>query len=137
MSIKIKRYDELTIKLPASLDEVLEAIGEASTLKLVEAFGGTTQRLPAIRNATDDHDLAKIIGKEKLHQLVSAIGASRYVYIPRCTDGIREGRDRQIVRKYTEGETVERLAKEYILSDRQVWNILKKTEMDDGQAKLF
>lgn len=137
MSIKIKLYDELTIKLPASLDEVIEVIGEALTIKLVEAFGGTTQRLPAIRNANDDNELAKLIGKENLHQLINAIGASRYVYIPRCTDGLRESRDRQIVKKYTEGVTVESLALEYILSDRQVWNILKKTEMDDGQAQLF
>lgn len=112
-------------------------IGEADTLHLISAFGGTTQRLPAIRNATDEHELAKIIGKEKLHQLIKAIGASRYVYIPRCADGIRQKRDREIVRRFNESESVEVLAREFALSDRQVWNILKKTEMDDGQAKLF
>lgn len=130
-------YAECTIPLPASLDEVLEVIGEAATLQLVKAFGGTTQRLPAIRNATDENDLAKVIGKEMLHKLIATIGASRYVYIPRCVDGLRNQRDREIVRRYADGDSVEKLALDNGLSDRQVWNILKKTEMDDGQTDLF
>lgn len=135
--VKIQTSYECTIKLPASLDEVVEVIGESLTLHLINAYGGTTQRLPAIRNATDDHEFAKVIGKDKLHQLINAIGASRYVYIPRCADGLRQKRDREIVKRFTESDTVEQLAREYGLSDRQVWNILKKTEMDDGQTQLF
>jgi len=137
VNVKIHNSYECTIKLPASLDEVIEVIGESSTLQLINAFGGTTQRLPAMRNAVEQHEMAVIIGMEKLHQLIKAIGASRYVYIPRCADGLRQKRDREIVKRFSESNTVEQLAREYGLSDRQVWNILKKTEMDDGQTQLF
>lgn len=132
----IENY-QCSIKLPASLDEVIAVIGESLTLELINVYGGTTQRLPAIRNATDEHEFAKVIGKEKLHQLIQAIGASRYVYIPRCADGLRLKRDREIVNRFNEGEAVETLAREHSLSDRQIWNILKKTEMGDGQTQLF
>jgi len=132
----IENY-QCSIKLPASLDEVIAVIGESLTLELINVYGGTTQRLPAIRNATDEHEFAKVIGKEKLHQLIKAIGASRYVYIPRCADGLRLKRDREIVSRFNEGEAVENLAREHSLSDRQIWNILKKTEMSDEQQQLF
>lgn len=135
--VKATENYQCSIKLPPSLDEVVAVIGESTTIALINEYGGTTQRLPAIRNATDDHEFSKVIGKEKLHLLINAIGASRYVYIPRCADGLRLKRDREIVKRFNEGEVVESLAREHSLSDRQIWNILKKTEMSDGQANLF
>jgi hypothetical protein len=130
-----RQITELTI-LPASLEEVVEAIGEAATIKLVESFGGTTKRLPAKRNCVAGNELAKVIGVEALRQLVNKLGGARYVYLPRCVDGLRKQRDQQIVER-SKTEPVEKLARDYNLSDRQIWTILKKTEMDDGQESLF
>jgi uncharacterized protein (DUF433 family) len=129
--------DAVLTVYPVSLEEIIEAIGEADTLKLVETIGGTSPRLPALRNISEDHAIAKIIGVEKLKKLVSDVGGSRYVYFPKCADGIRRKRDQEIVRRYQSGESVDRLALEYGLSDRQIWNILKKTEMEDNQTSLF
>lgn len=134
--MKRQTYDSMTI-YPVSLDQVLEAIGEADTLKLVQLLGGTTQRLPSTRNISTDHKIAQIIGQPALQKLVAAVGAARYVYLPRCADGLRQLRDRQIVRQYSEGAPVEQLALENGLSDRQIWAILKKTDMEDNQESLF
>lgn len=137
MSDRIKTADTLTIAMPASLDDVLAAIGEAATLKLVEAFGGITPRLPAKRNVVESHPIAQVIGLEALRTLVAKLGGGRYMYIPRCTDGLRLKRDQQIVTDYSNNVPVPELARRNNLSDRQVWSILKKTVMDDGQEELF
>lgn len=137
MSIKANRPSELTVQLPASLDEVLEVIGEAATLKMIDSYGGTTPRLPAKRNVNAKHPMTLIIGLEALEQLVKQLGGGRHVYIPRCAAGLRSKRDREIVQKYEAGTSVDQLAMQYRLSDRQIWSILKKTEMDDVQESLF
>lgn len=122
---------------PINLLEIVEVIGEAAALKLVERFGGTTPRLPAIRNITPDHPMAQCIGIEALTALVTATGGGRWLYVARCARGMRESRNRQIVEQYSNGTTVEALARRYHLSDRQIWNILGSTVMDDKQESLF
>lgn len=123
--------------LPKSLQAMVEAIGESATLALVEAYGGTTQRLPAVSNIVTHHFVG-VIGEVLLHGLVRAVGASADVYIPKCVDGMRRQRDRKIVNSYLAGVKVEALARENFLSDRQIWRILKETNMqDDRQDSLF
>lgn len=123
--------------LPESLQQMIDAIGENATLALVEAFPGTTQRLPALSNVSTHH-FVPVIGELPLHRLVKDLGGSRDVYIPRCLDGMRKKRDQAIVREYLDGVKVNELALKYHLSDRQIWRILKETNMlDERQQALF
>jgi Mor family transcriptional regulator len=79
-----------------------------------------------------------VIGEVLLSGLVRDLGASRDIYIPRCLDGIRQKRNQAIVRDYLAGVPVNELALKYHLSDRQIWRILKETNMqDDRQESLF
>lgn len=127
----------MTDDLPKSLQAMVEAIGESATLALVEAYGGTTQRLPAVSNIATHHFVG-VIGEVLLHGLVRAIGASMDLYIPKCADDLRRKRDRKIVNAYLAGVKVDALALEHKLSDRQIWRILKETNMqDDRQESLF
>ncbi|MFL9710168.1 hypothetical protein [Methylobacillus sp. Pita1] len=50
---------------------------------------------------------------------------------------LRGLRDREVVKQYSQGMLVEKQALDNGLSDRQIWSILKKTEMDDSQESLF
>jgi hypothetical protein len=126
-----------TADLPESLAKIIDAIGETATLAMVEAFGGTTQRLPALRNVTTHH-FVPVIGEVLLYGLVRAIGGSQDVYIPKCADWLRNKRDRGMVRDYLAGVKVEALARQHNLSDRHIWRILKETDMrDDRQESLF
>lgn len=125
------------ISSSVTLTEIVEVIGEAAALKLVHKYGGTSPRLPALRNCTTEHDLAVVIGLDLLTKLVVVTGGARWLYVPKCAKGLREARNREIVAAYTAGEPVEVIARRYNLSDRQVWNILKQTVVDDGQSSLF
>lgn len=123
--------------LPASLGQVIQAIGESATLALIETYGGTTQRLPAMRNIHEHHFIAQI-GEVLLTDLVKHMGASREFYVPKCADGIRKSRDISIVNSYLKGIKVEELARQHYLSDRHIWRILKETNMhEDKQERLF
>lgn len=125
------------VEKPSSLDQMVEAIGESATLALVEAFGGTTQRLPALCNLPA-HPFVPVIGEVLLNGLVRNMGASRWVYIPKCEDGMRKRRDQAIVQAYLKGVKVDALAREHHISDRHVWRILKETNMqDERQESLF
>ena len=128
---------EKAMQAPANLLEVIEVIGEADALKLVEQFGGTTVRLPALRNVCADHPIAQCIGTETLEWMVKALGGSRWLYVAKCARGLREQRNREIVERYSAGEKVERLARRYRISDRQIWTILGSTVVDDRQQGLF
>jgi hypothetical protein len=122
---------------PVNLLEVVEIIGEAAALKLVERFGGTTPRLPAIRNINPDNELAQCIGIEALTELVKATGGGRWMYVAKCARSLRDARNREIVQLYSESVPVVELARRYHLSDRQIWNILGSTVVDDRQVSLF
>ncbi len=132
------KANQLTVT-PVNLLEVVEIIGEAAALKLVERYGGTTPRLPAIRNITPDHPLAQCIGIEALTELVKNTGGGRWLYVARCARGLREARNREIVRLYSPPNNipVPVLARRFNLSDRQVWTILGSTVEDDRQTGLF
>lgn len=128
-----------TTTAPVNLLEVVEIIGEAAGLKLVERFGGTTPRLPALRNVNAEHPLAQCIGLAALTELVKITGGGRWLYVARCARGLREARNREIVTLYSppNNVSVAELALRYHLSDRQIWNILGSTVVDDRQVSLF
>lgn len=136
MSNEGRQPDRCTVT-PVNLLEIIEIIGEAAALKLVERFGGTTPRLPAIRNINPDHPLAKCIGIEALTQLVTKTGGGRWLYVARCHKGLMNRRNRNIVEAYDGGEKVESLARRYRLSDRRIWDILGSTVVDDRQQSFF
>lgn len=123
--------------LPESLKEMIDAIGESATLALVEAFPGTTQRLPALSNIAG-HPFVAVIGEVLLMGLIKRLGGSRVVYIPRCAEGMMRRRNQAIVREYLAGVKTNELAVKYCVSDRHIWRILKETNMqDDRQESLF
>lgn len=122
--------------LPATAREIAEAIGLPHALRLIEVLGGTTFPVPKrqtklgeLRFAT----LAGVVGVEAADVLVRRYGSTD-LYIPRCAAALRRQRDLAIIREYerltaTESgnAAVQRLARSYRLSDRQVFNVLKSS----------
>ncbi len=123
---------------PVNLLEIIEVIGEAAALKLVEEFGGQRIRIPALSNATEDHPLAQCIGQDALRRLIGLDGG-RWMYVAKCARGLREQRDREIVRLYgpPNDVPVNELARQYNLSYRRIEQILGCTVVDDRQVSLF
>ena len=121
---------------PINLLEVVEIIGEAAALKLVAQYGGQTPRIPAVRNVNADHPMAICIGIEALTALSKADGG-RWMYVAKCDRSLRQQRNVEIVKQYSDGTPVAKLVERYGLSDRQIWNILGSTVVDDRQGGLF
>jgi len=122
---------------PASILEIIEVIGEGAALKLVKEFGGTTVRLPAKCNLTEDNPIARCIGLDTLTALLKVIGGGRWLHIAQCSRGLLAQRNQEIVKRYSAGEKVDNLVRRFRISDRHIWNILGSTAIDDRQQSFF
>jgi Mor family transcriptional regulator len=74
---------------------------------------------------------------DNAQRLCKHFGGDR-IYIPRCDALDLARRNRNIVTAYNNGVSVWQLASDHVLSDRQIWTILKKTDMSESaQTSLF
>lgn len=123
--------------LPESLREVVDLIGLAATLKLVEHFGGLIA-LYVPRDIEPDHPLALAIGITAARKLSAHYGTDSLRNIPLCVAGLRRIRDAEIRRRST-AESAAALAREFALTERHVWRILAEAldSADDKQSALF
>lgn len=123
--------------LPESLREVVEIIGLAATLNLVEQFGGHIA-LGVPREIEPEHPIAVAIGITAARKLSAQYGGDRLRNIPLCVAGLRRIRDAEICRRAGR-ETAVALAHEFSMTERHVWRILAECgeSNDDQQAALF
>lgn len=122
--------------LPESLHQVVELIGLAATLRLVEHYGGLI-KLYVPLEIDPDHHLARNLGVASARKLAVYYGGDELRNIPRCVNGLRRIRDSDIRSRRHEGAA--RLALEFGLTERQVWTILSEADDDvhDRQSALF
>ncbi|MFZ6655643.1 Mor transcription activator family protein [Undibacterium sp. TJN19] len=123
----INRDPEATIKL------IVSTIGEAAAIRLMDVknFGGGSFDFPKSETGLGAQTfalLAEVVGMSNAQRLCQHFGGER-LYIPNLAKQFRDGRNRNIVAKYNNGTTVRELMREHGLSDRQVWNILKNTDL--------
>lgn len=123
--------------LPESLRDVVELIGLAATLKLVEHFGGLIA-LYVPRDIEPEHPIAVAIGITAARKLSDHYGTDCLRNIPRCVAGLRRIRDAEIHARH-KTESAARLALAFGLTERQVWRILSEAldSADDKQSALF
>lgn len=123
--------------LPESLRDIVELIGLAATLNLVEHFGGLIA-LHVPREIDSNHPIAMAIGITAARKLSVHYGTQRLRNIPLCVAGLRRIRDAEI-RRRSASESAASLAREFMLTERHVWRILADgADSDDGkQAALF
>ncbi|WP_047248203.1 Mor transcription activator family protein [Chromobacterium subtsugae] len=121
--------------LPATMQLVAQLIGMPRTLQLVQALGGTT--LPFSKNQSRAGQLrfaalADVIGQDAAELLTRHFGGD-ILYIPRCSQALRQARNQQLIRDFDAllidglgaNEAVGLLAMRYRLSDRMIWRVLK------------
>lgn len=123
--------------LPESLRDVVELIGLAATLKLVEHFGGLIV-LYVPRETGPEHPIAVAIGITAARKLSVHYGGDCLRNIPLCVAGMRRIRDADI-RRRAASESAASLAREFTLTERHVWRILAEVldSDDDKQSALF
>ncbi len=123
--------------LPESLRDVVELIGLAATLNLVEHFGGLIA-LYVPREIEPDHPIAAAIGITAARKLAVHYGTDCLRNIPLCVAGLRRIRDAEI-RRRSPGESAASLAREFAITERHVWRILAEAidSTEDKQSALF
>ncbi|WP_255497675.1 Mor transcription activator family protein [Aquitalea sp. LB_tupeE] len=142
------QLEQLQHLLPEMAQLIASLIGLPRALKLIEAWGGTT--FPISKNQRRQGQiryeaLAEVVGVDAADILTRHFGGE-VLAIPRCAAALRAMRNQQIrdsfdtlTRHHPASHAVHQLARQYQITERQVWSILKKEEQlyPSGQADLF
>lgn len=124
-----------THDLPDSLRELAELLGLGAAMTLVERWGGVRLHIPTCPR--DDHPLVLHLGETAAEKLAHYYGGDR-ITVPRGRGLMRAVRDSAIRRLHDKGASASELALEFGLTERQVWNVLRKTApTDKRQISLF
>lgn len=123
-NLKENNTPESLSDLPESLKNMVNVIGLAPTMAIVNAFGGTILFIP--KKTNDRHRLINLIGIDQFKLIVSSFGGNSFA-VPRMANVIRSNRNREIVQRYDSGDSVYTLASAYKMTNRQIYNILSKT----------
>lgn len=109
--------------LPETMQELERVLGSFPALRLMAVHGGGTISIPVTLNPK--HRLAEIVGLDAMTDLVAHFGGE-LLYIPKPDKRALYLRNQIIIQRYNEAEPVKKIAKDYKLTERQVWRILKK-----------
>ncbi|WP_312929120.1 Mor transcription activator family protein [Stutzerimonas nitrititolerans] len=138
--------EQVRALLPAQIQEIAAAIGLPATQRLVQELGGTTwpvakgvRRLGVIR-----HEALKEVVGEQAAQIMAERWGNQDLYIAKCDGPLRRLRDLEIHRQFEQAmregisanTVVNELARNYQLSDRWIWKILK-LPLDTSTGDLF
>lgn len=147
-------FDTLRELLPESVLQIVRIAGVAAAVALVRHYGGTFFPMGQSKNKFGKilfAALAEVVGNEQAERLSRAFATQRGLYIPKCDTALIELRDRQIRRDFDTltGQqphtmpaylAARNLAREYRLSERQIWRILKQLDsvcQPPPQSSLF
>lgn len=121
--------------LPDSLQETVQVIGLGATIKLMEHYGGTRLWVPA--EIPHDHELRRHLGAaaDKLARHY----ALEVIAVPRGVAALRRIRDQQIRARHAQGVSGKALAREYGMTERNIWYILSEADETETrqQGELF
>jgi len=114
--------------MPPTVREIAHLVGDAAAMRVVTRYGGRQIRF----HGKIRHDLEAIIGPDATRLLTGYFGVIE-VYIPRCIAEVRQARNAALRERFdsltksiSARAAVATLAEEFYLSDRTVWNLLKK-----------
>lgn len=107
--------------LPRSLQDLGEEIGLEAVLKLVARYGGTEISTP--KKVHDDHPLVLLVGLPAAQYIASHWGGDN-LYIPNLNRVKQKIRNIEIVRRFDQGESTQKLALAFQVTSRTIKNIL-------------
>jgi hypothetical protein len=120
----VRDYKVLAEDLPESMADLVQTIGLAATLRLIEHCPGIRIRPPKEDKLHADHRLVRAIGYEAACAL-SRLAEGMRIEVPRGTTAIRRARNRAMK---ADAQTMSQpqIAVKYDLTQRQVRTILKR-----------
>lgn len=117
--------------LPETFTQLVTVIGFLPAFQLVQRLGGTS--IPLGAKTVLHFSLTEIMGEDLATRLETAFKGQRKLYIPKCDQVIRQLRnqlirtqfdDATIHEKQSAMSVVKRLAREYQMTERWIWEIL-------------
>jgi len=114
-----------SLRLPESLNGLARVIGLPAALILVKNYGGSRLYIP--KSINKGHYIHKIIGTRAAKNLSLYYGGDT-LSVPKAAVAVRAARDRSIKQRYSNGTSASSLAREYNLTERRVWDILKQPD---------
>jgi Mor family transcriptional regulator len=127
--------------LPQLLQDFERLIGLPATLDLVRVYGGLRIYIPTPERVHSDHQLAKIIGVDRLMTLAKVYGGEDHFTLPKAERAILALRNARIAHAYGHHKTVRELAMEHRLTERQIERIVAAAGVsapaDRRQSTLF
>jgi DNA-directed RNA polymerase specialized sigma24 family protein len=113
--------------LPESVRELSELVGLNAALKLVDRWGGQIA-LYVPQRVDQDHPLAQTLGLEAAQALSRHYGGDYLRNIPRAARAMRAARDKAVLKRRGEGASPARIAQEFGLTERWVWELLRRAK---------
>lgn len=118
--------------LPPVMIEIVNLVGLTAAYRISEHFGGQAIDVPKKASPT----FVDLIGDDAAHDFCRYFAGTR-LYISKWDANERQLRDMEIIDKYTNGTPVTQLSKEYGLSTRWIWNILKRTDLPEEPQEII
>lgn len=140
-----RAWRELLPHLPENARLLWNALGDMRRFwRLLHHCEGQTLRVPRTEPADNRHPLCRTLGRPALRRLMAVFGGTS-VYVPRCSALLTRLRQHEIIadfsRRTARGVSsvtaVSRLARLHGLSDRRIWQILKKDASVPAQARVL
>jgi len=120
--------------LPSSLKDLVDVIGLAATQKLVSVYGGLRIIVPV--KIPETHPLAELLGLETARKLSEHYALER-IDLPNAKAAVQAVRDQKMQEEHRAGVSARKLAFQYRLTERRVWEILAGIKVDDRQTDMF
>lgn len=139
------QWTELIDHLPENVRIIWRAVDDLPQFwRLLHAFGGQSIRVPRSMPKDKGHILRKNLGVACLRKLMAVFGGTS-IYIPRCNALVNRLRQRNITKDFSHSTrrgssstaAVANLARRHGISDRRVWQILKKENCVPPHARLI
>jgi hypothetical protein len=129
------------MKLPEMAALLIRLIGREPALQMMAptAYGGKLYLVPKSETGHGEESfaaLAETIGADNAKVVSQHFGGER-IYVPLLDDFRRVDRNREIVTAYDAGVEVWELSSRYAMSERQIRNILKQTDMGQNIDALI
>ena len=116
--------DVLTVEdCDGAMADVVAAIGASAALSIVRVYAGGQVYVPKLESMTDEHPLARLLGRPLADKLARHIGGGEPLRIPTLRRQLEREREREIVDRMKRGQTVAHIARAYGVSVRHIYDV--------------
>lgn len=145
MAEEEQQWRQLIVHLPENARQIWRALNDMRQFwRVLHSFGGQSIRVPRTLPKKKSHSLRKMLGLACLRKLMAAFGGTS-IYVPRCSALMTRMRHHDIIKDFSRStahgssstSAVSTLARRHGISDRRVWQILKKDSSVPSQARVL